>query len=96
MDILNGNNPSRAKRYWNTAIKILQTEGLISYYKELEALPKGTDGKPKRKGWQDDWLDQPLDIRPNEDGCKAAREIKASHQKALSTRKRKPKGNENI
>ena len=93
MDMLNGNKPIRAKKYWNAAIKILQTEGLISYYKELEALPKGTDGKPKRKGWQDDWLDQPLDIRPNEDGKKAAIEIKTSHQKALTARKRKPKNN---
>lgn len=86
-DILNGNDPSRAKRYWNAAIKILQKQGSISYYKELAPLD------PKRKGWADDWLDQPLDIRPCEDSKKDAREIKASHQKALSTRKRKPKGN---
>jgi hypothetical protein len=86
-DILNGNDPSRAKRYWNAAIKILQNQGSISYYKECVSLDS------KRKGWADDWLDQPLDIRPNEDSKKDAREIRASHQKALSTRKRKPKGN---
>lgn len=85
MDILNGDNPARAKKYWNEAIKILKGDGHISYYKELTPL------NSKRKGWADDWLDQPLDIRPNKEGRKAAIEIKEAHKKALTARKRKPK-----
>lgn len=87
MDILSSDRPGRAKNYWNAAIKLLQDQGSVTYYKELSPLD------PKRKGWAEDWLDQPLDIRPNEDGKKAAREIKASQQKVVKSRKRKPKSN---
>lgn len=84
-NMLTSPNPNRARRTWNEAIKILKRDGRISYYKELTPLDS------KRKGWADDWLDQPLDIRPNEEGRKAAIEIKEAHKKALTARKRKPK-----
>ncbi len=83
--MLESDNPSRARKTWNSAIKILKNDGHISYYKEVKTLDS------KRKGWADDWLDQPLDIRPNDEGKKAAREIKNAHKAALKARKRKVK-----
>lgn len=85
-DILNGPNPQRARNAWNEAIRILKRKGHVTYCKELEPLDS------RRKGWANDWLDQPLDIRPGTEGIKAAEEILAGQKKALSARKRKPKG----
>ena len=85
-DILSSDTPNRAKRYWTAAIRILQDQGSISYYKELGTLT------PKRKGWADEWLDQQLDIRPDSEGQKKAREIHDSHKKTqAANKKRKPK-----
>jgi hypothetical protein len=78
-EILNGSDPSRAKEYWDAAIKLLQENGVIGYYKEVKAL------KEERQGWQDEWLDQPLDIRPTGDNRKDAMKINKS---ATAARKR--------
>jgi hypothetical protein len=91
MDMLDGNDPGRARRTWNEAIKMLQTDKRITYYKELEPLPKGPDGKPKRQGWANDWLDQPLEIRPNVEAKEAAIEIKTAHKQVQTAIKRKRK-----
>lgn len=77
--ILNGNDPQRAKTYWNKAVKILQDAGIIGYYKELKPIPMTR--------WKADWLEQPLDIRPKGDALSDALEINVAAAKA---RKRKP------
>ncbi len=64
--------PARAKEYWNQAVKILQKAGIIGFYHEIEPL------KTAGYGWQEEWLDQPLDIRPTGDNRKDAIKINAA------------------
>jgi hypothetical protein len=78
-EILKGEHPERAKEYWNAAIVILKKNGVVGIYKEIE--PLAATGY----GWQDAWLDQPLDIRPTGDNRKDAIVI---HDKATAARKR--------
>jgi hypothetical protein len=57
-EILAGHDPGRARAYWDQAIELLQTHGVIGSYREVTPLPA------QRQGWQRAWLEQPLDIRP--------------------------------
>ncbi|MDP8909299.1 MAG: hypothetical protein M3N47_09340 [Chloroflexota bacterium] len=81
-DVLGGPNPSRARKHWDDAIKLLKGAGVIGYYAEVEQLPAG------RQGWQAAWLAQPLDIRPTEDGRRDAAEIKRAAIVAAAKAKR--------
>lgn len=73
--ILNGNNPKRAQKYWDDAIKLLKKAGVIGSYKELDPLPDA------RKDWTDFWLrKQRLDIRPCAEGLTDAKEIAQAAQ----------------
>jgi len=83
MAILNSDRPKRAVMYWNEAMNILLEGKHISYWKELVPLPV------KRKGWADDWLDQPLDIQPNTESRKNALLIQKAQKTALAAIKRK-------
>lgn len=80
--ILESPNPQRAKAYWDQAVGILKEHGIIGYYKELKPLRKGYD-------WQDEWLKQPLDIRPAGDTRNDAVEIHASAQAAKKRGRKK-------
>lgn len=71
--ILRGPAPQRAMAYWEKAIDILKTVQVVGHYKDLGRLTSG------RKGWQDEWLDQRIDIRPGRVGTKA---IVALHGKS--------------
>ena len=42
---------------------------MIAHYRELGTVT------PKRQGWAGDWLDQELDIRPDDEGKAAVAEI---------------------
>lgn len=77
--ILSGNDPSRAKTYWEGAIKTLRARGIVAFYREMEPLSTG------RANWQEEWLDQPLDIRPAGDIKKDALTI---HKSAKIARKK--------
>ena len=68
-DVLEGPNPSRAREYWEAAIKLLKTRRVVGHYAEVRPIPLG------RQGWQKAWLDQPLDIRPTEHGRHDVAEI---------------------
>ena len=68
-DILDSHDPGRAKSYWRDAITLLKHAGVIAYYRELGAVT------PKRQGWAREWLDQELDIRPDDEGKAAVAEI---------------------
>lgn len=72
MKVLNDKNPTRAKEYWNTAIQYLKAAGVIGYYKELTLL------KASRQEWAEEWLDQPLDIRPSGERLQDSITIKKS------------------
>ncbi len=74
-DILNGPNPKRAQEYWDGAIKHLKRKGVIGSY---------TPKAPIRDGDKSAWLDQPLDIRPANEGLRDTIEI----AKAQARRKR--------
>jgi len=84
VEILNGNDPSRAREYWDQAIGLLQGEGFISVYRELGD-PIGT-----RQGWKEMWLDAPLEIVPGEEPLAAARTIMASARKGAAKTKAAP------
>lgn len=83
LEILKSRNPNRAKVLWKEAIVILRETGgpeLLSFYKELDPQPVG------RKGWQEAWLDQPLDIRPNHESMKEVIEIAEASAKMNQAR----------
>jgi hypothetical protein len=61
--------PARARKYWDAAITILKGQKVIGHYAEIEPGPRG------RQGWKNAWLDQPLDIRPAEQGRQDVAEI---------------------
>lgn len=83
MEILDGPNPMRAREYWDQAIQMLKTEGFIGEYREIDKLPSS------RKGWQEPWLDQQLDISPGEEPLEAAEQILQSAQAFQSAVKKK-------
>jgi hypothetical protein len=85
-EVLTNANPARGRTYWNDAIKTLKKEKIIGSYHELEELGVG------RQGWIEQWLDQPLDIRPDSDGLAAIAEIARSAKVARTARakRRKP------
>jgi hypothetical protein len=68
-EVLRGPNPQRAREYWRDAIALLTQQKVVNFYKEVGRPPEG------RKGWQDAWLDQELDIRPTEEERTAVAEI---------------------
>ena len=87
MEILQGKDPGHAREYWDQAIQLLQGEGFISHYQELEKV------KGVRQGWKDKWLDAPLEITPGEEPLLAAREIVKSSRrgKAKTAKAKQPK-----
>ena len=84
-ELLQGVHPGRAKQYWRDAMDLLQQQDVVGYYHELEPLKAG------RQAWADAWLDQPLDIRPSEDGTNAIAEI-AGHARKSKRRRAKATG----
>jgi hypothetical protein len=62
---------------------MLRKRGLIGYYKELKEAPV------RRKGWQEAWLDQPLDVRPGAEGTAGVLTIAEGAQRVRKRRSRK-------
>jgi hypothetical protein len=78
--VLSSDKPHRAQHYWQEAIQILKTHKVISHYEQIDPLPK------KRKGWQEFWLQsQRLDIRPDETGTKAIKQLSERRKRAQRT-----------
>jgi hypothetical protein len=67
--ILTGPKPHRAREYWRKAMQILIDLEIVDYDLRAERAPD------MRSGWQDAWLDEPLEIRPAGAGLEAALEI---------------------
>jgi hypothetical protein len=85
-EVLGGPNPRRAKDYWKDAIQLLREQGLVGRCAEVRALA------PKRQGWADDWLDQPLEIRPKDRDVDAVAEIARRASAASRARRRRMRG----
>jgi hypothetical protein len=68
-EILSSRDPGRAKTYWRDAIALLKQAGVIAHYREIGPITE------KRQGWAREWLDQELDLRPDEEGKAAVAEI---------------------
>jgi hypothetical protein len=81
-DVLEGPNPGRAREYWDAAIQTLKNEKVIGHYAEVKPMTPG------RQGWQKPWLDQPLDIRPTEQGRQDVAEISRAAAAIAATKKR--------
>jgi len=90
--ILAGNDPSRAREYWEAAIDLLlppKSAGdkragvLATRPRELTPLPGGRrTWKGWRQGWQTFWYEQQrLEFRPGPDGVKALLAMKQSSQR---------------
>lgn len=78
-EILTSADPGRAKDYWNQAISILRQKNgpnLIGHYAEIGPSPTA------RKGWKEDWLDQPLDIRPNQESMVDVADLSRANKKS--------------
>jgi hypothetical protein len=90
--ILGGNDPKRARKYWDDAIRLLKPTrdnpgaGIIGWYKELVPLPQ------TRIGWQTAWLDQPLDIRPRGEDKAAMIDLARKGEAARRARKKRAEG----
>jgi hypothetical protein len=80
-EILNSRDPGRAKTYWRDAIALLKQAGMIAHYREI-----GTTIQ-KRQGWAREWLDQELDVRPDEEGKAAVAEIAERAQRVRRARR---------
>ena len=81
-DVLRGPHPKRAQGYWREAIAQLRRAKVVGYYRETDPLAL------TRKGWSEAWLEQPLDIRPSEEGRQAIAQIA---QRARRVRRSGPK-----
>lgn len=81
--VLASPNPRRARLYWKEAMDLLQRAGIVGHYRPLEPLMK------RRQNWAENWLSQPLDIRPGSAGTGAVAEISAAAAKARRTRSKR-------
>lgn len=70
-------NGHRARDYWVEAVKELQKRKIIGHYSELKS--------PPNNDWREEWLDQPLDIRPMAETLENALII---HDAAVEAKKR--------
>jgi hypothetical protein len=93
-EFLETQNAKRIVDHWNKAIKELRRVGIIGYYKEDGELDLSD------RGWRDNWLDQPLIIRPGAEGMADALTIlttKKKRDKAIQrSRRRSAKKAESI
>jgi hypothetical protein len=85
---------ARARRYWDAAMRELRRRGVVGHWKSKGTLPRerGRDGRLRMcDGWQEAWLDEPLDIRPGALGTRAMARIRKSVVCAAGARRRRGK-----
>jgi hypothetical protein len=67
-EILGGDHPKRAQEYWDGAIDELRVrKAMIAIEEPLDL---------SRKGWQDEWLDHVIELRPHPENVLVIEEIK--------------------
>ena len=88
-DVLDAPNPRRAIGYWDDAITELAGRKIIGYYGGHETELRDWKHGRQRQGWSELWLDEPLDIRPNQEVVQALSAIAESsrHRKRAVTKK---------
>jgi len=86
--VLDSHNPARAREFWDGAISILKESGVDLIGHCAPVAP----GPMTRQGWQDEWLDQPLDIRPTQQSMRAVAELAQANAQATRRRARQGKG----
>jgi len=86
--IFKSRNPARARKFWDGAISILKESGvdLIGHCAPIEPARTG------RQGWQDEWLDQPFDIRPTQQSMRDVAELAQANAQATRRRARQSQG----
>jgi hypothetical protein len=62
--LLDGNDPKRAVKYWRDALAMLAEREFIARKGEASRTVADMLKSYGREGWQDSWLDEPVDIRP--------------------------------
>lgn len=101
-EVLSGNDPARAIKYWCDALHILVDNGFIERSGEAACDAKEMRQALPRQNWQDAWLDSIVDIEPSEElmkpqivGRTAA--LPANRPRDLSKKpRRKPRKNADI
>jgi|GEM_PF-4149929 len=81
-EILKSNDPSRARKYWDEAIEMLRLQ------KSVQCVSKTQSILP-RKGWQDAWLDEALDLRPHHKNVAAIVGVQSVADGAKAWRKKR-------
>ncbi len=83
-DLLASDEPGRAKEYWDEVIKYLKKQEIVESCEPLAPLPT------RRQGWQEPWLDQPLDILPGKQAMADLAQISRA-AKAVKGKEKKPR-----
>jgi hypothetical protein len=67
LDVLYGDHPFRALEYWQDALGILCERKFLAAEGEPSRKPADIREKLPRYEWQDEWLDERVDLRPGPD-----------------------------
>ena len=81
-ELLKSSNPARAREYWDDAIELLRQQ------KSVQLVAKAKPNRP-RKGWQDAWLDEALDLRPHRENVVAIAGVTSVSDGAKAWRKKR-------
>lgn len=86
----------RVRGYWEAAMRELRTRGVVRSWRSREPLPTeprlaGSGRMPS--GWQEQWLDEQLDIRLADDSARAVIEIRRKAAQTLRARRRRRETN---
>lgn len=86
--MLEGDKPGRALTYWKEAVRMLVTAGVVADTGEAQAVL--TAKRPAGYGWQDEWLDTPVDLQPANAALFRFNELAATATAKRTKRGRKP------
>lgn len=93
LELLTSNDPKRAVKYWRDAVAMLRERGFIAHEAEATRTVAQMLEPFGRQGWQNDWLDEKIDLRPGPLVIDAIRERAAAKHvrkpRALGAAKRR-------
>lgn len=93
LELLTSSDPKRAVKYWRDAIAMLRERGFIAHEAEATRTVAQMLEPFGRKGWQNDWLNERVDLRPGPLVIDAIRERAAAKHvrkpRALGAAKRR-------
>lgn len=95
LELLASPNPKRAVKYWRDALAMLRERGFIAPDGEAARTVAQMLEPFGRKDWQEDWLNERVDLRPGpvvmDAICKRAAAKPVRKPRALNAPKRKPR-----